>query len=210
MNHRKLIILLLDIRKPHVAVVNLDASEIVLIVLSLLFYVGIFGGIIWLIYYLVRRSDLKQKIILPSSVAINFTAPNHSSNPVNVNPEKRNTVYQNLNKQKVALPQQHEIRYIDVEEIIRCEADDNYTNFYLSGGEKILISKSLKEYSDLLIPSGFIRCHQSHLVNPLFIKSWLKEDGGILLLASGEKIPVSKPNRESVKLLLGNASKFYP
>ncbi|MFN0291389.1 LytTR family transcriptional regulator DNA-binding domain-containing protein [Pedobacter helvus] len=47
-----------------------------------------------------------------------------------------------------------------------------------------------------------IRTHQSHLVNPAFVKSWLKEDGGILLLTSGEKIPVSKPNKEAVKLAL--------
>ncbi|RZL20150.1 MAG: LytTR family transcriptional regulator, partial [Pedobacter sp.] len=68
--------------------------------------------------------------------------------------------------------------------------------------EKILVSKSLKEYADLLKPNGFIRTHQSHLVNPAFVKSWLKEDGGILLLTSGEKIPISKPNKEAVKQAL--------
>jgi two-component system LytT family response regulator len=100
------------------------------------------------------------------------------------------------------LPQQHEIRYVSVNEITRCEADDNYTNFYLQSGEKILISKSLKEYSDLLIPFGFLRTHQSHLINPSFVKSWLKEDGGVLLMNNGDKIPVSKPNRENVRSLL--------
>jgi len=104
---------------------------------------------------------------------------------------------------KIALPQQHEIRYVSVDDIMRCVADNTYTFFFLSNGDKILISKPLKEYSDLLKPHGFVRAHQSHLVNPKFVKSWLKEDGGTLLMDSGDKIPVSKPNREMVKEVLG-------
>ncbi len=104
---------------------------------------------------------------------------------------------------KIALPQQHEIRYVAINDIVRCVADNTYTFFYLSNNEKILISKPLKEYSDLLKPQGFIRVHQSHLVNPAFVKSWLKEDGGMLLMNNGNKIPVSKPNREMVKAVLG-------
>lgn len=104
---------------------------------------------------------------------------------------------------KIALPQQHEIRYVSVSDIVRCVADNTYTFFFLTNGDKILISKPLKEYSDLLKPHGFIRAHQSHLVNPKFVKSWLKEDGGTLLMNNGDKIPVSKPNREMVKEVLG-------
>ncbi len=105
--------------------------------------------------------------------------------------------------QKIALPQHNEIRYVEVKEILRCEADNTYTFFFLANGDKILISKPLKEYSDLLKPHGFLRTHQSHLINPSFVKSWLKEDGGVLLMTNGDKIPVSKPNRESVKQVLG-------
>ena len=104
---------------------------------------------------------------------------------------------------KIALPQQNETRYVNPQEVIRCEADNNYTNFFLNQGEKLLISKPLKEYADLLKPHGFVRAHQSHLVNPEFVKSWLREDGGMLLMNNGDKIPVSKPNREVVKAVLG-------
>ncbi|MFD2285382.1 response regulator [Pedobacter petrophilus] len=104
---------------------------------------------------------------------------------------------------KIALPQLHEIRYVSIDDIVRCVADNTYTFFYLLSGEQILISKPLKEYSDLLKPHGFVRAHQSHLVNPKFVKSWLKEDGGTLLMSNGDKIPVSKPNREMVKAVLG-------
>ena len=105
--------------------------------------------------------------------------------------------------QKIALPQQNEIRYVTVTDIIRCEADNNYTFFYLENGDRILVSKPLKEYSDLLKPNGFLRTHQSHLINPNFVKSWLKEDGGMLLMKNNDKVAVSKPNRDYVKLTLG-------
>lgn len=103
---------------------------------------------------------------------------------------------------KIALPMQSEIRYVPLSEIIRCEADNTYTQFFLAGSEKIVVSKSLKEYADLLCPNGFLRTHQSHLVNPKFVKSWLKEDGGMLHLLSGERIPISKPNKDKVKQAL--------
>ena len=106
------------------------------------------------------------------------------------------------NLSKIALQMQSEIRYVTLSEIVRCEADNTYTHFFLAGNEKILVSKSLKEYADLLRPNGFLRTHQSHLVNPRYVKSWLKEDGGVLLLSSGEKIPISKQNKETVKKAL--------
>lgn len=106
------------------------------------------------------------------------------------------------NPTKIALPQLHEIRYVSVADIIRCEADNSYTRFYLANKEKILVSRSLKEYSEILTPTGFLRTHQSHLVNKIFIKSWIKEDGGMLLLDNGDKIPVSKPNKAVVQAAL--------
>lgn len=107
------------------------------------------------------------------------------------------------NTPRIALPQLSEIRYVLVNDIVRCEADNTYTFFFLSNGEKMLISKSLKEYADLLKPHGFLRTHQTHLVNPVYVKSWLKEDGGMLLMNNGHKIPISKPNRPYVKIALG-------
>jgi two-component system LytT family response regulator len=103
---------------------------------------------------------------------------------------------------KIALPQMNEVRYVIINDIIRCVADNSYTYFHLADDSTILISKPLKEYSDLLKPHGFIRVHQSHLVNPKYVRSWLKEDGGVLLLNDGMKVPVSKPNREYVKSIL--------
>ena len=106
---------------------------------------------------------------------------------------------------RIALPQLHEIRYVLVSEIVRCEADNSYTFFHLANAERILVSRSIKEYADLLKPSGFIRTHQSHLINAIHIKSWVKEDGGLLVLNNGDKVPVSKPNRDAVKMILNRS-----
>ncbi|SMC97873.1 LytR/AlgR family response regulator transcription factor [Pedobacter nyackensis] len=103
---------------------------------------------------------------------------------------------------KIALPQLYEIRYVSINEIIRCEADNSYTFFFLTNGDRILVSRSIKEYADLLKSIGFLRTHQSHLVNSFFVKSWIKEDGGLLLLSNGDKIPVSKPNKSTVQMAL--------
>lgn len=110
---------------------------------------------------------------------------------------------QNDKPAKIALPQQQEVRYVAVADIVRCEAQNTYTRFFLSNLDKILVSKPLKEYDELLAPHRFIRCHQTHLVNPVFVKSFLKEDGGGLLLHNGDKIPVSKHKKDAVKDALG-------
>ncbi|OOQ60648.1 LytR/AlgR family response regulator transcription factor [Mucilaginibacter pedocola] len=103
---------------------------------------------------------------------------------------------------RVALPLFNETRYVAVNDIVRCEADNTYTKFMLIGGEEILVSKTLKEYTDVLSEHLFVRTHQSHLVNTFHVKSWLREDGGSLLLNDGTKIPVSKLNRDKVKEIL--------
>ncbi|GAA4091832.1 LytTR family DNA-binding domain-containing protein [Mucilaginibacter panaciglaebae] len=100
---------------------------------------------------------------------------------------------------KIALPTLSEIRYIKVNTIIRCEAENNYTTFYLDNGEQILVCRTLKEYAELLQPRRFIRPHQSHLVNLAFVKSYLKEDGGTLLLTDHSKVPISRQNKDKIK-----------
>jgi two-component system LytT family response regulator len=103
---------------------------------------------------------------------------------------------------RIALPMLGETRYVNIADIIRCEADNTYTRFILNNGEKILVSKTLKEYADMLTGHRFLRTHQTHLVNMAYIKSWLREDGGSLLLTDQTKIPISKLNREKVKAAL--------
>ena len=104
--------------------------------------------------------------------------------------------------QRIALPSFKETRFVKTGSIIRCESINNYTTFYLSNAEKIMVSKPIYEYEELLADYGFIRCHQSHLVNKKFIKSWLKKEGDLLLLEEGTEVPVSRQKKEMVKRLL--------
>ncbi|MXV14495.1 LytR/AlgR family response regulator transcription factor [Hufsiella ginkgonis] len=105
---------------------------------------------------------------------------------------------------KIALPTMQETRYVKVNEIVRCEALDNYTRFFMHNGDKVLVCKTLKEFAELLRPYDFYRTHQSHLVNFHYVKSLLKEDGGMLLLDDGSKIPISRQNLEAIKKALNN------
>jgi hypothetical protein len=194
-------ILTYGIQAAHADFLNMGSAEIIMLLVAGLVFFGFFGGIFMLIYFLIKRNRNTPQNLAPNTVAINFAPPLAYQNPtIEERTDKKEVVKGNA---RIALPQQNEIRYVGIEEIIRCEADNNYTNFFFSDGGQLLISKSLKEYSDLLKPHGFVRAHQSHLVNPKFVKSWLKEDGGTLLMDSGDKIPVSKPNRELVKEILG-------
>ncbi|MFC4143519.1 LytR/AlgR family response regulator transcription factor [Pedobacter mendelii] len=179
---------------------NMGSAEIIILLIVGILFFGFFIGIFLLIYSLVKKSRHQQPAVIPNTVAINFAQPIHYQTKVaeEIEVEKLTNVGANI-----ALPQQNETRYVNPQEVIRCEADNNYMNFILTNGEKLLISKPLKKYTDLLKPFGFVRSHQSHLVNPIFVKSWLKEDGGTLLMNNGDKIPVSKPNRDAVKIILG-------
>lgn len=102
---------------------------------------------------------------------------------------------------RIALQSTKETRFVETEKIVRCESANNYTTFFLSTGEKIMTSKPIFEYEEILHDYEFIRCHQSHLVNKRFIKSWVKEDGGYLLLDDLSQIPVSRQKKEYIKSL---------
>lgn len=99
---------------------------------------------------------------------------------------------------KLALASTKEIRFVHTGDIIRCESSNAYTQFFLSDGKNITVSKPIFEYEELLINYDFIRCHQSHLVNKKFIKSLLKEDSGYLLMDDNTRIPVSRNKKENV------------
>lgn len=105
---------------------------------------------------------------------------------------------------KIVLSTSEKINVVKVEDIVRCESDDYYTFFYFKNGERLLISKTLKENEELLKEYNFIRPHKSHLINILFIKSYLKQDGGYILLTDGSKVPVSRRKKEKIIEIISN------
>ncbi len=99
---------------------------------------------------------------------------------------------------RIILPTADNLHIVSINEIIRAQADSNYTLFVLSQGRQIMVSRTIKEYDKLLGSSGLIRVHQSHLVNVRYINKFVKHDGGYLQLKDGTKIPVSQNLKKQV------------
>ncbi len=105
---------------------------------------------------------------------------------------------------KIVLRTTDALHIIDMADIIYCRSDNTYTSFHLTSDEKIIVSKSIKEYDDLLKDYGFFRPHQSYLVNLNFVKKVDKGDGGFVVMKNGKEIPVSSRQKKKIIDLLGS------
>ncbi|WP_116106650.1 LytR/AlgR family response regulator transcription factor [Lewinella sp. IMCC34191] len=89
-----------------------------------------------------------------------------------------------------------------IQDIIRCESDDNNTRFVLEGQQTVFVTKTLKHYERLLSAHAFVRVHQSHLVNLRHVVEFRKVDSGYLRLTNGDEVPVASRKRAEVIGLL--------
>lgn len=103
---------------------------------------------------------------------------------------------------RISLHTQERILVVEVDQIVRCEADDNNTRFLLASGEKVFVTRTLKHYEQLLEGHGFMRVHQSHLVNFRYVRGLEKKEGGYLLLKNGDTVPVSIRKKAEVIALI--------
>ena len=111
---------------------------------------------------------------------------------------------QNSNAPKrIALNSADRVHVITVDEIIRCTSERNYTIFFLKGGKQIVVTRTLKEYEEMLEPSGFVRIHHSHLINLAHLREFVKADGGYALMVDNSHVPVSVRKREELMKALG-------
>lgn len=99
---------------------------------------------------------------------------------------------------KIVLRTSDSIHVIQLDDIIRLQADGAYTTFHVLGRKPVVVSKNLKEYDSLLESSGFIRTHQTHLVNTKFVTCYHKPDGGSLGLSDKSQVPVATRFKEKV------------
>lgn len=99
---------------------------------------------------------------------------------------------------KIALASKDIIEFVDPEEIIVCTSSSNYTEVFLSDGRKKVISRTLKEFEDLLVPCNFFRPHHSHLINLAEVKEFIRGDGGYIVMKNKMKIPVSKNKKDEL------------
>ena len=103
---------------------------------------------------------------------------------------------------KLALSTMEGVFLFEPDQIIRCEGENNYTRFYFPDRKPLLVSRTMKEFEDILSEHHFIRVHKSHLVNRKYIKHLDKED--LLWLTDGSNIGVSRRKKEEVMRILLN------
>ncbi len=109
----------------------------------------------------------------------------------------------NNSASKIALPLTGKIVYFDLEEIIYCKADGNYTEIYLKGNKREILSKKIKNVEELINNNhNFFRVHNSFLVNIQHIREYIKGDGQYLVLHDQTKIPVSRSKKEEILQIL--------
>jgi two-component system LytT family response regulator len=107
-------------------------------------------------------------------------------------------------QEKLALHSQDKIHVVNISDIQRCESNVNYTEFHFTNGKKMLVTRTLKDFEDILQDQGFYRVHHSHLVNTRYIREFIKTDGGYLIMNDGTNIPVSSRKRPEVIRMLEN------
>ncbi len=99
---------------------------------------------------------------------------------------------------RLVLRTQESIFLVETHEILYCESDNSYTTFYLQDGQSILVSKSIKEYEQMLTPCNFFRPHQRFLVNLNKVTRVDKAEGGNIILKNNKSIPVSFRRKQAL------------
>jgi len=150
--------------------------------------------------------------------AIKFSAIDYILKPINIHEfiqavekvidKKNSSSYQNASFNallenlktahpfRLAIPTSDGMEYLETNEIIRIEADRSYCWFHLTGKRKILISKNLKEYQELLDERNFFRPHNSHLINFEHVKKFIRTDGGAVEMSDGSQVPIARNRKD--------------
>ena len=160
--------------------------------------------------------------------AIKFSAVDYILKPININ-EFIEAVKKVINKKKdktshggdaikilmenlrsaqpsrLAIPTSDGMEYLNPKDIIRIESDRSYSWFFITGNRKVLVSRHLKEFQDLLGDRSFFRSHNSHLINLRFVKKFIRKEGGYIEMQDGEQIPISRGRKD---LFLAHMAKF--
>lgn len=98
---------------------------------------------------------------------------------------------------KITVPNLNGFEFIDFSEIIFMQSEGNYTHIRLAGGHKIMATRLLGEFEELLTPYNFFRVHKSFIINLLHIKKYTKGDGGVVMMSDGSEIDVARRSKDA-------------
>jgi two-component system LytT family response regulator len=143
-------------------------------------------------------------LLKPIDVDELITAVSKVEDKSKIDDERLNVLLKNIDTKttkRLALPKDGGYSIIKVETIIRCEASDNYTTFYIKDKKPILVSRTLKEFENMLPKDNFLRVHQSHLINIDKVEEYYKTDGAYVLMEDGSTVSISRRKREEFEKL---------
>lgn len=106
-------------------------------------------------------------------------------------------------EERIVVPVGEGMHIIAPRDIVRCEADGNYTRLFLLNGDRVVTARTLKDFEELLAVHGFERPHLSHVVNLGHVRKYVNRDGGYLVMSDGSSVPVSQRRRQEVLDALG-------
>lgn len=116
---------------------------------------------------------------------------------------KQNNLHPKKQLNKLAVPTLDGLLFYEINDIIHLEANSNYTQIYFNNQSKILASKTLKDFEELLPEEKFFRVHHSHLINLNYIKKYIRGDGGQIELQNGTYVDVSRRKKEEFLKAIG-------
>ncbi len=143
--------------------------------------------------YLLKPIDIKE--LIQSIHKAGERLRNHNEKD-NFSHLLTNLKHKNSPTNKLALPTQEGLVFIVVQEIIRCEAEGNYTSIFFKSGKRIVTTRKIKDFEELLSEHHFFRVHRSHLINLSYIEKYFKGDGGYVVMADGSSIDVARRKKE--------------
>lgn len=97
---------------------------------------------------------------------------------------------------KIALPTLEGLVYVHTMDIVRLQADDNYTSLYFKGGKKMLVSHTLAYFEEALKEQGFVRIHHQHLINLQHVEKYIRGRGGYIIMSDGTSLQVSQRKKD--------------
>lgn len=107
-------------------------------------------------------------------------------------------------EKRIVVRTSDDVHLLAIESISHIEGDGAYSHIHCTGRKRITVSQNLKHFEDTLTEYGFFRCHQSHMVNFIYVESFKKAEGGYLILNNGVQVPVSHRKRDALMDLFKN------
>lgn len=104
---------------------------------------------------------------------------------------------------RITIPTGNGLQFINLEDIIYFEASNNYTNIYLSTNQKLLVSRTLKDFEEMIPAEIFLRIHHSVIVNKFYVEKYIRGDGGQVVMSNGILLDVSKRKKSEFLQAIG-------